>query len=345
MSLLGLSLAIGILIDDAIVVRENIVRHVEMGKDHFTASREGTDEIGLAVAATTFSIVAGVRAGGLHERLRRPVVQAVRAHHRGVGAGVAVRLLLARPDALGLLAGSRRSRRTSAQGPDRARARPLQPLVRPAGGALPAASSRWALDHRLAMVALAVGSFVGALALQVAFGGFGFAPDERPQRAHRRRGERRRARASSTRGAGRAGRAAVARAPGGRATPTPPSAARRWLGERRRRRRCTCGSSRRRERDVQPGRSSGMVLRRGADADRRRDGVSVFEAGGPGGGLQAASSSAARAGRAELARLADSVRRRACAQVPGAVDVGLSTHGQKPELAWRSTAGWPARSA
>ena len=58
MTLLGLSLAIGILIDDAIVVRENIVRHVAMGKDHYTAAREGTDEIGLAVAATTFSIVA-----------------------------------------------------------------------------------------------------------------------------------------------------------------------------------------------------------------------------------------------------------------------------------------------
>ncbi|TFG50527.1 MAG: efflux RND transporter permease subunit [Gemmatimonadales bacterium] len=57
MSLLGLSLAIGILIDDAIVVRENIVRHVEMGKDHVTAAREGTNEIGLAVAATTFSIL------------------------------------------------------------------------------------------------------------------------------------------------------------------------------------------------------------------------------------------------------------------------------------------------
>jgi HAE1 family hydrophobic/amphiphilic exporter-1 len=58
MSLMGLSLAIGILIDDAIVVRENIVRHIEMGKDHYRASRDGTDEIGLAVAATTFSIVA-----------------------------------------------------------------------------------------------------------------------------------------------------------------------------------------------------------------------------------------------------------------------------------------------
>ncbi|TAK12919.1 MAG: efflux RND transporter permease subunit [Acidobacteria bacterium] len=57
MSLLGLSLAIGILIDDAIVVRENIVRHIEMGKDHYLASREGTSEIALAVAATTFSII------------------------------------------------------------------------------------------------------------------------------------------------------------------------------------------------------------------------------------------------------------------------------------------------
>jgi HAE1 family hydrophobic/amphiphilic exporter-1 len=57
MSLLGLSLAIGILIDDAIVVRENIVRHVELGRDHYTAAHEGTSEISLAVAATTFSIV------------------------------------------------------------------------------------------------------------------------------------------------------------------------------------------------------------------------------------------------------------------------------------------------
>ncbi|MCY7314345.1 MAG: efflux RND transporter permease subunit [Rubrivivax sp.] len=58
MSLLGLSLAIGVLIDDAIVVRENIVRHMERGADRITAAREGTAEIGLAVAATTFSIVA-----------------------------------------------------------------------------------------------------------------------------------------------------------------------------------------------------------------------------------------------------------------------------------------------
>jgi len=58
MTLMGLSLAIGMLIDDAIVVRENIVRHVQRGKDHFQASMDGTDEIGLAVMATTFTIVA-----------------------------------------------------------------------------------------------------------------------------------------------------------------------------------------------------------------------------------------------------------------------------------------------
>ena len=58
MSLLGLSLAIGVLIDDAIVVRENIVRHMERGADRMTAALRGTAEIGLAVAATTFSIVA-----------------------------------------------------------------------------------------------------------------------------------------------------------------------------------------------------------------------------------------------------------------------------------------------
>ena len=58
MTMMALSLCIGLLIDDAIVVRENIVRHVAMGKDHLTAAREGTEEIGLAVMATTFAICA-----------------------------------------------------------------------------------------------------------------------------------------------------------------------------------------------------------------------------------------------------------------------------------------------
>ncbi len=57
-TLMALSLCVGLLIDDAIVVRENIVRHVQMGKTPYQASLEGTQEIGLAVLATTFSIVA-----------------------------------------------------------------------------------------------------------------------------------------------------------------------------------------------------------------------------------------------------------------------------------------------
>ena len=57
-TLMALSLCVGLLIDDAIVVRENIVRHVQMGKGAFQASLDGTQEIGLAVLATTLSIVA-----------------------------------------------------------------------------------------------------------------------------------------------------------------------------------------------------------------------------------------------------------------------------------------------
>ena len=57
-TLLALSICVGLLIDDAIVVRENIVRHQAMGEDHRTASLKGTAEIGLAVTATTLTIVA-----------------------------------------------------------------------------------------------------------------------------------------------------------------------------------------------------------------------------------------------------------------------------------------------
>ncbi|MFH0900309.1 MAG: efflux RND transporter permease subunit [Pseudomonadota bacterium] len=58
LTMLGLSLSIGILIDDAIVVIENIHRHLEMGKTPWQAASEATAEIGLAVMATTASILA-----------------------------------------------------------------------------------------------------------------------------------------------------------------------------------------------------------------------------------------------------------------------------------------------
>lgn len=58
MTMMALSLAIGMLIDDSVVVRENIFRHLELGEDPMTAARKGTGEIALAVMATTFTIVA-----------------------------------------------------------------------------------------------------------------------------------------------------------------------------------------------------------------------------------------------------------------------------------------------
>ena len=134
MSLLGLSLAIGILIDDAIVVRENIVRHVEMGKDHLKAAHEGTDEIGLAVTATTLSIVVVfipiAFLGGMAGQWFKPFGLTDRL----LGAGVALRVVLARPDAVGLLA---RPARPAAHALVRQPlARLLQSVVRPPGRAL-----------------------------------------------------------------------------------------------------------------------------------------------------------------------------------------------------------------
>ena len=163
MSLLGLSLAIGILIDDAIVVRENIVRHVEMGKDHYTASQEGTDEIGLAVAATTLSIVVVfvpvAFMGDLAGQWFKPFALTIACSVHGV----VVCVLLARPDAVGVLARPASHARTA--------------IV--VGGACWCDSTTgsigrpsvtrcvigWALDHRFAMLGLALASFVGALAL------------------------------------------------------------------------------------------------------------------------------------------------------------------------------------
>jgi len=57
-TLLALSLVVGVLVDDAIVEIENIMRHLEMGKKPYDAAMEAADEIGMAVIATTFTLVA-----------------------------------------------------------------------------------------------------------------------------------------------------------------------------------------------------------------------------------------------------------------------------------------------
>jgi len=174
MSLLGLSLAIGILIDDAIVVRENIVRHIEMGKDHTTASRQGTSEIGLAVAATTFSIVAvfvpvafmyGV-AGQWFKPFALSIACAVLVSlFVSFSLDPMLSAYWADPQ---VEKGARRGRIS------RVLLRFNHWFDRQADNYKRVIA--WALDHRLAMVLLAVGSLVGALVLQGVAGGAGLLP-------------------------------------------------------------------------------------------------------------------------------------------------------------------------
>ena len=81
-SLLAITIVTGILVDDAIVEIENIVRHMRMGKSPYRAALEAADEIGLAVIAITLHHHRRVRAGELHGRHRRAILQAVRPGRR-----------------------------------------------------------------------------------------------------------------------------------------------------------------------------------------------------------------------------------------------------------------------
>ncbi|MBI3790802.1 MAG: efflux RND transporter permease subunit [Gemmatimonadetes bacterium] len=176
MSLLGLSLAIGILIDDAIVVRENIVRHVEMGKDHYTAAREGTDEIGLAVAATTFSIVAVfvpiAFVSGLSGQWFKPFALTIACSvlvSLFVSFSLDPMLSAYWPDPH--VPEDRKNFIT--KGLDKFN-KWFNDLAHGYRGVI-----AWALDHRLAMVGLALLTFVGALSLPVlGLVGTGLVPED-----------------------------------------------------------------------------------------------------------------------------------------------------------------------
>ena len=173
MTLLGLSLAIGILIDDAIVVRENIVRHVELGMDHYTASQKGTAQIGLAVTATTFSIIA----------VFVPIAfitgqsgQWLKPFALSIAGAVLVSLFVSFSLDPMLSAYWPDPHRTEAEKSwitklldkfNRQFDRFTEGYARVIG---------WALDHRKSMVALAILSFVAAIQLQKIFGGAGFVP-------------------------------------------------------------------------------------------------------------------------------------------------------------------------
>src|SRR6187455_2377926 len=175
MSLLGLSLAIGILIDDAIVVRENIVRHVEMGKEHLKAAHEGTSEIGLAVTATTLSIVVVfvpiAFMGGIAGQWFKPFA-----------------LTIACSVLVSLFVSFSLDPMLSAYWPDPHRRLEERPFFSRLLGRFNLWFDRraegykrviaWALDHRVAMVSLAILTFVAALALPaMGIVGAGFVPE------------------------------------------------------------------------------------------------------------------------------------------------------------------------
>lgn len=174
MTLLGLSLAIGVLIDDAIVVRENIVRHMERGEDRVTAASAGTQEIGLAVTATTLSIIAvfipvAFMGGGAGEWFRPFALT--------VAASVLVSLFISFTlDPMlsaywGDPVGYRHQPKTG-----------LRLRLSRFNDWFDHQADRygnviaWALHHRRYMAAIAGASLVGALALQFTVGGSSFLP-------------------------------------------------------------------------------------------------------------------------------------------------------------------------
>ena len=174
MTLLGLSLAIGVLIDDAIVVRENIVRHMERGADRMTAARLGTAEIGLAVTATTFSIIAvfipvAFMGGGAGEWFR-PFALTV-----ATSVLVSLYISFTLDPMLSAYWGD-------PVGYKQREKRGLSQWLGAFNAWFDHQADRyghviaWALHHRKWMMLIAVLSFVGALALQFTIGGTTFLP-------------------------------------------------------------------------------------------------------------------------------------------------------------------------
>jgi hydrophobic/amphiphilic exporter-1 (mainly G- bacteria), HAE1 family len=174
MTLLGLSLAIGVLVDDAIVVRENIVRHMERGVDRLTAARIGTEEIGPAVTATTFSIIAvfvpvAFMGGGAGEWFRPFAVT--------VAASVLVSLFISftLDPMLSAYWGDSADYQHQAK-------RGIGRWLAAFNGWFDAQADRygkiiaWALHRRRHMAAIVVVSLMAALVLQAKFGGSSFLP-------------------------------------------------------------------------------------------------------------------------------------------------------------------------
>ena len=112
-TLLALSLVVGILVDDAIVEIENIMRHLRMGKTPYQAAMEAADEIGLAVIATTFTLIAVFLPTAFMSGIAGQVLRPVRLDRGDRRVLLAGRRAHADADDGGLHPASRRRRRTS----------------------------------------------------------------------------------------------------------------------------------------------------------------------------------------------------------------------------------------
>ena len=175
MSLLGLSLAIGILIDDAIVVRENIVRHIEMGEDHYNASRKArTRSVWPWRLPPSRSSPCSFRLAFMYGEAG----QWFKPFALTIACAVLVslvRVVSHSTRCCRLIGRIHRPKQHERKNPI---ARALDRLNKwfDHQAVNYKRVIAWALDHRLAMVLIAAFSFFGALFLQATMGGFGFVP-------------------------------------------------------------------------------------------------------------------------------------------------------------------------
>ena len=154
MTLLGLSLAIGLLIDDAVVVRENIFKHLEMGKEPRAAALDGTQEIALSVLATTLTIIAVFLPVAF---VKGMVGQFFRQF--GITISVAVALSMFVAFTLDPMLSSRFSRRLGEKDRFFRIKRPFRRFFDALDAAY-FALLKWSLGHKLLVLALAVSSLV-----------------------------------------------------------------------------------------------------------------------------------------------------------------------------------------
>src|SRR5579859_30622 len=147
-SLLALTLVVGVLVDDAIVEIENIVRHIRMGKTPYQAALDAADEIGLAVVATTMTIVAVFLPVSFMPGIAGE-------YFRQFGATIAVAVLFSLMVAR-LITPMMAAYLATAEGPREHTPRFLGRYLALLG---------WALDHRIKTLIIAIVLFVGSMAL------------------------------------------------------------------------------------------------------------------------------------------------------------------------------------